>query len=316
MYKRIIFALFIIMASRSAYAETVNRIVAVVNDEAITQSELDVLLVPLYKQYRSVYSGDEFVTKMNEARSNLLNQLIEDRLVAQEAKRIGVKVSEDEIEVQVEEVKKKFVSEEAFNDFLFQQNITIDKLYKRYEEQIAIRKLHQYEVRQKVVVSPGELETYYEEHLDDFTEKEKLKVRTILIKKKRGEESIVDEAKKKMDIVVEELKKGVSFAELARQYSGGTHAAEGGELGFITKGELIPQFDAVLFGLSVGERSPILETDIGFHIFSIDAKQEKKVKELPQVKEEIRDRIFRFKSKERFKTWMNELKENAYISIK
>jgi len=299
------------------YSETVDRIVAVVNDEPITQSELDALLIPIYAQYRSAYIGEEFINKVNEARTNLLNQLIEDRLVAQEAKRLEVKVTEEEVEAHINEVKRKFPSDDEFNLFLANQGITLDKLYKRYEEQIAIRKLHYYEVRQKVVVSPLEIEAYYSEHIDEFTEKEKLKVKTIMIKKKEDQGGkMVDEARIKIEKLVNEVQNGASFSELAKQHSEGMNAEEGGDLGFIERGEMIPEFDKVLFNLSVGEISPILETDIGYHIFIIEAKQEKKVKTLSEIKDEIYNIIFKIKSKDRFEKWMQELKQNAYISIK
>lgn len=297
-------------------AETLDRIVAVVNDEAITQSELDSLLVPIYEQYRSVYVGKEFASKMTEARTNLLNQLIEDRLVSQEAKRLGVIVTEEEINAQVEEIKKKFASESEFENFLTEQNMTLVKLRKKFKEQVAIRKLHQYEIRQKIVVSPLEVEEYYKEHIDDFSEKEKLKVSTIMIKKREIDEDGVDVAKQQIEKIVDELNGGASFAELAKQYSEGMNSEEGGQLGFIKKGEMISTFDSVLFDLFVGERSPILETEIGYHIFLVEAKQEKKVLSLSEVKEEINNIIFRKESKERYGKWMGELKQNAYISIK
>ena len=322
MIRKLSFIIFLIVISYGfsigfVYSETVDRIVAVVNDEPITQSELDALLMPIYAQYRSAYSGEEFMTKINDARTNLLNQLIEDKLVTQEAKRLEVKVTEDEIEVQINEIKRKFPSEEEFNTFLKAQRITVDKLYKRYEEQIAIRKLHQYEVRQKVVVSPLEIEAYYSDHIGNFTEEEKLKVKTIMIKKKKDQDQKGnDEDREEIEKIVNTIQNGASFAELAKQYSQGMNAEEGGALGFIERGEMIPEFDTVLFKLTVGEISPVLETDIGYHVFLVEAKQEREVRPLSEIKDEIHNIIFKTKAKERFEKWMQELKQNAYISIK
>jgi len=310
-------ALTLSFAVPYVYAETVDRIVAVVNDEPITQSELDSLLVPIYEQYRQAYSGEEFMRKMAEARTNLLNQLIEDRLVAQEAERLGVVVTNEEIEAQINEVKTKFGSDAEFNDFLDEQKVSLAKLRKRYKEQIAIRKLHQYEIHQKIVVSPKEIEDYYNEHLSEFTDKEKLKVKTIMLRKKEKDEDGTDPlVRESIDKITEELKTGADFAGLAKQHSEETHAEEGGELGFIESGELIASFDEVLFSLPVGSLSPVLETEIGYHLFLIEAKQEKKVKPLAEIKDEIENILFRTKSKVRFEEWMTDLKDNAYISIK
>ena len=79
---------------------------------------------------------------------------------------------------------------------------------------------------------------------------------------------------------------------------------------------MISEFDEVLFNLSVGELSPILETDISYHIFLVEAKQGKKVKQLDEIKDEIFTIVFRSKLTERHEKWMDELKANAYISIK
>lgn len=297
--------------------ETIDRVVAVVNDEPITQSELDSLIVPIYEQYRQAYSGQEFMRKMSEVRTNLLSQLIEDRLVAQEAERLGVVVTDEEIQAQINEVKAKFPDETEFKNFLEEQKISLSKLKERYKDQIAIRKLHQYEIRQKIIVSPKEIEEYYDENLSNFTEKEKLKVKTIMVRKKDPDETGADPAQREViESIVAELKTGADFSALAKQYSDETHAQEGGELGFVQRGELIDRFDEVLFDVPVGSLSPILETEIGYHVFLVEAKQEKKVKPLAEIKDEIETILFRTKSKERFEQWINELKENAYISIK
>lgn len=311
----ILITLFIVIDY--AIAETVDKIVAVVNDEPVTQSELDHLLVPIYEQYQNAYSGQEFIVKMNEARTNLLNQLIEDRLIAQEAARLGVTVGEEEVDARVEEVRSKFATDAEFKTFLEEQRISLLKLRARYKEQIAIRKLHQYEIRQKVIVSPKDVEDYYTQHLSEFTEKEKIKVRTIMVRKNEPLEDGSDPvAREKIESLVKDLKDGADFSETAKQFSDETHAAEGGELGSIQRGELIKTFDSVLFDLSVGALSPILETEIGYHLFFIDAKQEKKVKPLAELKSEIESALFRLKSKERFTQWITDLKEDAYISIK
>jgi parvulin-like peptidyl-prolyl isomerase len=305
------------IAAGCVYAEVFDRIVAVVNDEPITQSELDSLLMPIYEQYKTAYAGSEFNAKITEARSNLLSQMIEDRLVAQEAKRLGVTVSEQEVEQQMKTVQDKFGTKEEFAVVLAQQGMSVEKVRKRFEEQIAIQKLHSYEVRQKVVVSPLEIEQYYNAHSADYTDPAKTKVRTIMIKKKKSSaDSAVDEAREKIEAIEQELKNGMSFADAAKQYSEGMKAADGGDVGFIKRGDLIADFDDILFSLAVGERTRILETEVGYHLFVVEAKQEQKVIPMTEVKDDIEAIIFREKAKERFSKWMEELKAGAYISIK
>ncbi len=321
----VVFIILLLMTSPVSYSEVVDKIVAVVNDEPITKSELDSLLAPIYDQYKSVYKGKEFVKKINEARTNILNQLIEDKLVAQEAKRLGVEVREDEIDARIDEIKQKFASEKEFREYMDSQGMTMTKLRNRIKEQISIRKLQHYEIQQKIIITPAQVEEYYNRHLEDFSTKEKVKVRTIMLRKKslsdkeltesgvaEYNEKIYERAKR----ILEELKEGASFADYAKEYSEGQNKEKGGDLGFIQRGDMIKPFDDVIFSLPVGGISDVVESPIGYHIFLVEAKQAKKVKPISEVKGEIRNILFQQKAEERFKKWMSELKEKAYISIK
>lgn len=306
---------FVIILSTMLYAETVDRIVAVVNDDPITQSELDMMLIPIYEQYKSVYDGRAFVEKITEARTSLLNQLIEDRLIRQEAKRVEIDVSDEEVNMHIEEVKSNFADEERFIAFLDAQHLSMDKLKEQYRDQIAMQKLHHYEVRSKVTVSPQDIETYYYENIDDFTDKEKIKARTIMIKKVPQIEGN-DKERQLIDKIRKQLTAGGDFSELAQQYSQGAHASDGGALGFIERGEMIAEFDEVLFSLNIGELSPVLETDTAYHLFLVEGRQEKKEQNLSEVKDDIRALIYKMRSKKRYSEWIEELKKKAYISIK
>lgn len=311
------FALQIIVPSLGR-AEVLDKVVAVVNDDVITQSELDQLLAPVYGQYKKVYTGREFSLKMEEARQGLLNQLIEDKLVYQEAKRLGVEVSEEEINEKMDAFQARFKKED-FDRLLQEQGLTLSKLRNRYREQIAIRKLHQHQVRSKVIVTPVEIEDYYKQHLDEFTEDEKIRVSTITIRKNeealdaKGEDL---KAKEKAEEVRGKILAGGNFEELARTYSQDTKAEAGGDLGFIGRGELIPSIDEVIFNLKIGDVSPVLTTEMGYHIFKVTERRERREKSLEEVRDMIEDFLIRKETRKRFNEWMQDLKKNAYISIR
>ncbi|HNV87232.1 MAG TPA: peptidylprolyl isomerase, partial [Candidatus Omnitrophota bacterium] len=282
------------------------------------QSELDQLLAPVYGQYKKVYTGREFSLKMEEARQGLLNQLIEDKLVYQEAKRLGVEVSEEEINEKMDAFQARFKKED-FDRLLQEQGLTLSKLRNRYREQIAIRKLHQHQVRSKVIVTPVEIEDYYKQHLDEFTEDEKIRVSTITIRKNeealdaKGEDL---KAKEKAEEVRGKILAGGNFEELARTYSQDTKAEAGGDLGFIGRGELIPSIDEVIFNLKIGDVSPVLTTEMGYHIFKVTERRERREKSLEEVRDMIEDFLIRKETRKRFNEWMQDLKKNAYISIR
>ena len=163
--------------------------------------------------------------------------------------------------------------------------------------------------------SPKDIEDYYQAHIDKYVEPEKLKLRTIMVRKTDSEDG-EDVAWQNIENIHQQLKNGADFASLAKERSEGSRASEGGLMGFIARGDLISGFESIVFDLSVGELSPILESTVGYHIFFVEGQQEQKVKDINEVRDDIRDLVYREKAKERYNKWMEELKSNAYISIK
>lgn len=309
--------IFICMAAfiSPCAAEIVDRIVAVVNDEPITQSELDINFMPIYEQYKKTYHGEELQKKLTEARASVLTQLVDDKLIYQEAVDRGVTVSDDEVMEKINELRERFASDADFKDQLYKQGLSMKMLKKRFTEQIAAFKLHQYEVVSKVIISPYDMETYYQGHLDLYTVPERVKVRTIMVKKNPAVEAVAD-TRLRMEALMERQRKGESFADLAREASDESHAADGGALGFVKRGEMIPKIDQAIFQASIGTVTDIIESEIGFHVFYVEVKQEKAVRAFDEVKDMIRAEIFRQRSEIRHRAWIDELKQNAYISIK
>ena len=312
------FPLFFAAAVACASEQMVDRVAAVVNQEVITQSDLDQLYEPLKAQLREAYQGEELASKLDEMRKKLLNQLIEDKLVLQEARRLGVEVEDNEVEERFQEFKKQF-SEKDFSEMLKQQGIQLKAMKDRIRDQIMIQKLHYVEIRRKVVVSPLEIKKFYEDHPELFVDREKVKVWMITIPK--SEESVrkgtMDEgAKKKTETLLKEIKKGKDFSELAAKESRDPHAKEGGLVGYVSRGDMIGNIDEVLFRLADSQMSDVIETERGYHIFKVGDHQKGKSLALEESRDKIHDMLFRQKANARFEAWMEELKKTAFISIR
>ena len=312
---------FLLMGSPSAWAQRqlVDRVVAVINDEAITQSELDMFLRPLYEDLKRQHEGEELMHQLNEVRLKLLNQMIEDRLVFQEAKTRGITADDTEIDEQVDKVKNHYPSEGAMEKEMANQGYSMAELRENIRRQILIRKLHDMEVRARVVVSPREIEEYYKSHSIEFTEEAKIKLLSITVKKAKEaeEKGWVDEpAKKKIEGLEGRIRKGEAFENLAREFSEDAHAGEGGQVGWVRKGELLPSIEESLYELKRGTISPVLETPGGYHLFKIEEKNPGRLVPLEEVRDKIRTVLFRDKAEKRFKEWMQELKTHAYISVR
>lgn len=316
MYKTLITIGLTLLLGGLAHAQVVDKVVAVVNNEVITQRDLEQELAPIYAQYKSAYQPEELETLMEEARLNILKQMIEDRLMLQEAREIRIQVSDEEIEEKLEWVKVKFESEIEFMDVLEMEGITVRDLEAQYREQIMVAKIIGREVTSKVMISPQEVSDYYTLHPEEFIEPEKVKVLNILIRPEKPSEKSWGRARRKAEALLNRLRDGADFRELARDYSQGPNPDHGGDMGYLAKGQMLTEIDEVIFNLGIGEVSGLIKTKLGYHILKIEDRTAERVKEPSEVQDKIEEIIFKEKFEQRFKEWMEKLKENAYISIR
>jgi len=305
--------------ARAADQELLDRVVAVVNDEVITQAELDNFLRPVYMEYSKQYRGAELQQAIQEARQKILNQMIEDKLVAQEAVREGIEVKEEDVEKELEEFKKKMEKPGELDMMLEKEGMNMKTLRERLRKQAMIRQLQDREIRAKVVVSPIEVEEFYKQNPEKFMQKERVRVRSLTINK--GQEArakgIPDEkAKREIKTLYEKVKMNGKFEEIVREFSEDSHAKEEGAGEWIEKGAMIESVDAAIFKTPVGQLTGIVETPIGYHVFRIEEKESGKQYSFEESKDQIQGYLFQQKSNIRFREWMDEVRKAAYIAIK
>jgi parvulin-like peptidyl-prolyl isomerase len=315
------FAAFILLGITLLYplslkAEIVDGIVAVVNNEVITQAELNTILLPIYSQYKSTYSDEELLKKIDEAKKNILYQLIEDKLILQEAEKIGILVTDEEVDERLQQIKSQFSSSDEFRDALASQGLTVIDLKEKYKEQIMIKKMVNREVRSRVSITPIEIALFYEKNKDDFEVPAQVKVMTIMVRKNDQDPEANTESIKKVKMIELKIAEGEDFAKLAREYSQDPSAVDGGDMGYIGQGQMMKKIDEVIFSLQPGEISQTIETPVGYHIFKIVEVKEAGAESFDDARLEIENYLFQEKAKERFDEWMAGLKENAYISVK
>lgn len=297
-----------------SYAEVVGKILVIVNDEIITQGGLDRILIPIYKQYKELYTGQELARKLDEARRNVLQKLIQDKLLLTEAKRRKIEAEDEEIERRIEEVRRRFPDEEEFKKALERENIVLSELEKRFKERVIIDKLVDMEIRRRVSISPNEIMGYYESHKDEFEEPEKIRLRSILIKisEDRPEREALESAKR----ILARLKVGANFGLSAEKYSDGPYAESGGDMGWVKPGELMARINDLIFTLEENQISNILKTNLGFHIFKVEEKMPSRAKEFREARDEIEQILFSNKIEEHLGRWIENLKKDAYIAFR
>lgn len=294
--------------------ETLDRILVVVNDEIITERDLQSTIEPVISQYRATMSGHALEAKVAEARKVYLEQLINERLIRSAAKRGNVTVDEEEVDEMMDEIRRKFPSQEAFGRVLADQGLSFKKLKERFRDQILNRRMVDLKVRSRLTLSPGEIRDYYDQHQDEFKGLDKVRVRQILIR--IGEQRSEEEAQELLLSILEELDKDGDMTTLARLYSEAAEAAEGGDMGWVERGQLIEKIDRQIFQLSVGQYTPLIRSQLGYHIFKVEEKKDAETRSFEQVRNRVQSLLYRRKTSSRIEAWLKELRQNAYIARK
>ncbi len=309
-----IFIIAVAMASFGiGYSQVIDKTVAIVNDEIISQAEIDSVLASLYIEYKGTYKGAELAEKMEEARRNILKQLVEDKLVLQKAKSEKIEVPEKEVQERMERVKSKFSSEEEFLDTLEKENLTKKKLESRYRDQLMMRKLFEREVMSKITVSPTEIVDYYHAHPNNFKEPGGVKIKGLIVQSEEGQE---DEAMRLAWLLIDEIKSGKDFDKIADERTDDPCIILTGSDNFVKNGELNHEVEEAVFNMGIGEVSsePIL-INPGYCIFKVVDKKTEGVKEFSEVETKIRNIIFNSKVQKSLHEWIDKIKDESYISI-
>jgi|Deesub1362A_J573_1020465.scaffolds.fasta_scaffold00073_97 peptidyl-prolyl cis-trans isomerase SurA len=296
--KRTIFSfiavfLFIVLAGYSSAGVVFDKVVAVVNNEAITWSEL-------YKAMEFQLAGklqaltDEQkrdVFKKNEVA--FLEDMIDFKLQLQEARRLGIKVTDADVDNAIENIRRKYsMDEEEFKRALEQEGFTLKEYRRMLSEQIMIGRLVEQEVRSKILIDEGDMEG----------KEEFYRIRQIFFRK--PEDGNEDALREKIAAVVEKLNSGEDFATVAREYSEDPTAKAGGELGFVKKSQIAREFVDALEGMKPGDISQPFWTDRGVHII--------KLEEVRSVREDLLEERFQ----KEYRSWLRGLREKSFIEIR
>jgi peptidyl-prolyl cis-trans isomerase SurA len=310
--------LWLMSAVPSGQAELVDRIVAIVNEDIITLSELDETVELYAMQVRnSLHGAREEEKVLSKLREDILNRMIDEKLADQESQRVGVSVEESEIDQRMAQMAvQQSMSKEALNEALEAEGFTWEEYRNRLREQMLRMKLINMEVKSKIAITEKEIEDYYEKHKETFQKEKKYRLRMILVKvPSSGGAHEMGAALKKMEAVVEQFEKGVAFKELARRYSEAGTAKDGGDLGFFALDELSSEFRETVRGMKEGEISPILQTPLGYQVVMLEQIKTEAGKPLEDAKLQIQEKLYNEMVEEKYNTWLTELRDRSYIKI-
>ncbi|MBI3128255.1 MAG: peptidylprolyl isomerase [Candidatus Tectomicrobia bacterium] len=301
----------------SAAPVTIERIVAKVDQEIITLSELQDLVKEEVSNLARVYKGEEFERRRREMELRGLDALVENKLILRRAKSMGVTVGESELEQAVSSVTdRNRLTTQDFRKYLASQGMTLETYREKVRERLLVRKVESLDVALRVTVSDDEIAAYYKANPDLYREGEERRVQQIFFPTKEGmPEPEVEAQRQKAAAAHKEVGGGADFGETAKKVSQDPAAAQGGNLGFIKKGEVFPEFEAIIFSLKEGEVSQPMKTRAGFHIVKLLEIKRGKAISLESVSSKIRDQLAEEKRAKRRREWISELKRASFLEV-
>jgi peptidyl-prolyl cis-trans isomerase SurA len=322
----LLLSFLIVLSPVICRAELLDRVVAVVNDDVITLSELEKEGEKFYRDISAKAPAEKLAETLQKAREEVLNRLIEKRLIAQKAKADKISVSDDEVENTFQQMRQQSgLSAADFLGKMKEEGMT-EGLYKeQLRQQILQSKLVSADVRSKVAVTDDEILDYYDTHYTSQVSKGGLYLLQIGLawrdpKNPDASDEVLRvnklEARKKAEEVYQLAKKGEDFKALAKKYSDLPSAADGGDIGVFQLDEMAPYMQGAVKDLQPGGISEIIETPEGYQFFKLLNNQDGTIvikTPLEQVKEEIRDTLYEERLKKAYDEWFNNLKNQAYI---
>ena len=309
----VILLFLIFFMSDVAIAKVFDRIVAKVNSEIITLSSVNERVELL----RQKYGSDFKVQNEKEVLDEALNTIVEEKLQLQEGKKRGLAVDDSAVEAAVADIEKKNgLQEGQLSEMLKSEGRSVESYKNHIRDQILLSKVVRFELGSRVSISERKIAKYYHNNQKDFWYPGKARVRHILILTEK--ELSADKKKEKYlqaKEILGEVKRGKDFADAAKEYSEDISASEGGDVGFVEKGKMVPEFEKAVYSLKEGAISDIVETEYGYHIIKVEEVLDGRTLPLKDVKNKIEFILSNKKRKKAYDEWMSELRKSAFIEI-
>ena len=304
-------------------AELVDKVVAVVNDEVITLSEVEEEAARAYQSLAKEYSGKKLADSLAEAKGEILDSMIDRRLINQKAKQHNTTVTEEEITTAYENTRNRLSLDPAqFREKLAGSGLTEELYRKQLKDQILQSKLISYDVRAKVVVTEEMMKDYFDEHYAAKKEKGSyylLQMGFIWKTDRDDPEKFAaakKETRKKAEHILDQVRRGEDFKTLAKKFSDLPSAGDGGDIGVLGLEDMAPAMRTAISPLEPGELTDIIETASGFQFYKVLSGEEKEKASSTSfegVKDEIREKLYDEKMKAAYSEWVKKLKEDAFI---
>jgi peptidyl-prolyl cis-trans isomerase SurA len=302
-----------------AYSAIVDRIAAIVNGDVITLSELEDRAQPLVQKYTNgEMSKEEIESKRQEVLTQVLPQLIDDRLAKEEVEKLGIKIGEREIERALDQIcEDNHITRDELSAKLVSEGHTLEEYKKELKQQIERAELINAQVRAKIVITDEQVNEYLKEQPLKNSSNDPLYImQHICTTFEKDDPESRENARRRIEEAYNALKKEKDFEEVARRYSDLPSGQDGGYLGALTLKEMAPFVKQAVAGLKSGDFSGIVYTPVGWQIFRLKeiVQSGETGSDSAQIKE-VRKKLYRRQINARFEEWLRELRSKSTIQI-
>ena len=296
-----------------------DRVVAVVNDAVVLESDLYSRILPLLGDLQNIADERERARRQKKLMSQILEEMISEELIVQAAKEAKLKVERKEITAAVEEVKKQNkLDDSGLSQALAQQGFTIESYKRDVERQLLRMRSVNMLVRPRVTITDEDVRARYDEMGRRMGVVSKVRLRHVLISlPPKPTEKQVARAKALSAEIIEKAKGGTAFADLAKQYSDDQATKDsGGDLGWIERTTLPTEWEVVVFSMDKGDVRGPVSGKSGLHVFYAEDLKKSDLKSFDELKEQLRNELYRKEMDKQTALWLEELRKKAYIERK
>ena len=288
-------------------------VVARVNGEDVKKGELDMAVRSLEDRARSAVPAEQRDAVFRQ----VLDRIIGFHLLVQEAKARKVVAPPWEVDSQVDQIKKQFPTEDAFNQMLHARGVSLEQLRADTAQTIAVNVMLKNELEPKIAVTEADRKKFYDENRARFRQEDSVHASHILIRTpEQADAAAKAKARSQAGDLLAQLNKGADFADLAKKHSQDPGSApNGGDLGFFSKGQMVPAFEQAAFGLKPGQTSDIVETPFGYHIIRVSEAKAGRDLNYDEVKAQIDDYLKQQLRDQKSQEFVDQLKAKSKVEV-
>lgn len=310
-------ALWLSVATRPALAQeaqVIDGIAALVNGEVITLSQVRSVVGPRYRLLRSQYSGEELEKQLRAAHDSALQDLIDRELIVQNFKKENFSLPDYFVEQRMNDIiRESFGGDRnTFIKTLQAQNFSLSEFRKEEFEKIIVAAMRGKNVKSNVIASPTRIQEYYREHRDEFTSKEEIKLRMIMVPSRALEGNAASQ-KALAEEILGKLASGADFERMAQIYSEDSTRDLGGDWGWLERKTLAGPLEKVAFSLPKGKISNIVEVGGNFYILKVEDRRGGVTKPLAEVRSDVEKKIIQEEAQRLQENWLTSLRSKATI---